>query len=66
MLKDGETGALCDIDDKSIAETIEKIINDPSLRKALGKAARKVIEERYSLERFIEDEEERYEQILKR
>ncbi|MAF97973.1 MAG: hypothetical protein CMH26_04985 [Micavibrio sp.] len=66
VLKDGETGALCDIDDKSIAETIEKIINDPSLRKALGKAARKVIEERYSLERFIEDEEERYEQILKR
>ena len=53
-------GYLCDTDKDSIKRAIMDVINDKSLRKSIGKNARKFIEENYALEKLWNEELELY------
>jgi colanic acid/amylovoran biosynthesis glycosyltransferase len=49
---DGETGFLTEENDyEGMADNIEKLIVEPELRKKMSLAARKFVEEHYSLEK---------------
>lgn len=49
MLQHGESALLCDIGDQAaMVESIEQLLQQPQVRNSLGRAARQLIEERYS------------------
>ena len=48
IIKDGENGFLADSDQQWI-DKIEKLINDPQLRRRIGGAGRQTVEQKYSL-----------------
>jgi len=48
IIKDGENGFLVDSDQQWI-DRIEKLINDPQLRRRIGEAGRQTVEQKYSL-----------------
>ncbi len=50
IIKDGENGLLIGNDAKELADAIVRLVEDPSLRKKIGLAARKTVEESYSWE----------------
>lgn len=65
ILLDGENGLIFDAGNSTmLAEKIKLIVSDLSLREKLAKAARKTVEERFSLDRMIAEIEESFEQIL--
>ena len=56
MIRDGSTGVLVPSEDvKLLAEGIIKLLQDSTLRKRLGAAARKLVEEEYSAARMAAD-----------
>lgn len=62
---DGVTGILVPPRDaKAAADAILKLLNDDSLRLKMGKAARKRVEENFSLERWVNETIEVYEKAL--
>jgi glycosyltransferase involved in cell wall biosynthesis len=65
ILLDGENGLIFDAGDSAmLAEKIKLIVSDHSLRQKLAKAARKTVEERFSLDRMVVEIEECFEKIL--
>lgn len=65
ILIDGENGLVFEAGDSAmLAEKIKLITGDFSLRKMLAKAARKTVEERFSLDRMVSEIEHSFDQIL--
>ncbi|MGD8850404.1 MAG: glycosyltransferase, partial [Anaerolineales bacterium] len=54
QIEDGETGYLVDSVEEA-AERMVELVRTPEKRKAMGKAAREVVRERYLLTRLLED-----------
>lgn len=64
VIEHGKNGILCDTDSNSIREAIMALMEDEELKQRLGENARKTIEERFSLEKLIDNELELYSQLL--
>jgi len=65
ILLDGENGLTFEAEDSAmLADKINLIATDPVLMKKLAKAARKTVEERFSLDRMVTEIEESFNQIL--
>lgn len=61
----GETGLVVPPGDESaLAEAILSLLFDPDRRRAMGKAARRHIEEHYSASRMASEYEKVYEEVL--
>lgn len=55
QIEDGKSGCLFEMGNMAeLASKMEKLIGEPNLRKKMGKYARALIEEKYSLERHFE------------
>ncbi|VDI40010.1 alpha-1,3/1,6-mannosyltransferase ALG2-like [Mytilus galloprovincialis] len=54
-VEDGKTGFLCPPEPKSFMEAMEKFVSDKSLRKKMGSAGRKRVEERFSFNTFTKE-----------
>ena len=62
-----ETGLLVEPGDaKALAESIARLLQDPALARRLGDAARKAIEDRYSVEKMVRATEALYLDLLAR
>jgi glycosyltransferase involved in cell wall biosynthesis len=62
VVVDNETGFLVPIGDvEKLAERITTLLRDNDLRIAFGKRGRQVVEERFSLERMVDEIERLYE-----
>lgn len=67
IIEDGKNGLLVPPEDAtSLAEAISRLSSSPELRASLGVAARKRIEERFSIEREVADHEDLYAGIFPR
>lgn len=65
ILLDGENGLTFEAEDSAmLAEKINLIANEPALMKKMAKAARKTVEERFSLDRMVTEIEESFNRIL--
>jgi glycosyltransferase involved in cell wall biosynthesis len=65
ILQDGENGLVFEAGDSAmLAEKISLIADDLFLRKKLAKAARRTVEERFSLDRMVSEIEQSFDQIL--
>lgn len=65
IVEDGVSGLLVEPENATqMAEAIRRLIGDPDLRNGLGKAARRRIEERFSIEREVAAHEAMYEEIM--
>ena len=65
VLRQGDTGYLCDIDAESIAATIETIMAQPDLMQKMGENARKFALENYSLPQLALREYELLQEIVR-
>ncbi|RPI55804.1 MAG: glycosyltransferase [Acidobacteria bacterium] len=66
-IMDGVTGLLVEPGDASaLAESIARLVRDPALARRLGRAARRHIEDRYSVERMVFATEQLYLNLLAR
>jgi glycosyltransferase involved in cell wall biosynthesis len=65
IIKDGESGILCQTDVGSIHQALARLLDNTDLRKQLGINARQIIIERFSFEKIIEKELNIYDQILR-
>jgi glycosyltransferase involved in cell wall biosynthesis len=54
LIRDGETGLLCETDPDSMRASIQRALGDPDLCKKLGINARKYIEDHFSLQRILD------------
>lgn len=64
MIRDGETGLLCDLFDvEAMANRAVQVLNDPAAFRPLGRAAERIIVERYSVEAVLPQMVQMYEQI---
>jgi glycosyltransferase involved in cell wall biosynthesis len=53
LVRDGETGLLCDPRDETcFISSIERLLEDPPLRRRMGDAARRHAEEHFSADRW--------------
>ncbi|TAJ23135.1 MAG: glycosyltransferase, partial [Nitrospirae bacterium] len=67
LIQDGVTGRLIPKEDsKALARAVEEVLADPSTGRALGQAARKMVEQEYSVERWIDQLESLYERLARR
>jgi len=65
ILLDGENGLIFEPENSAmLAEKINLIASEPVLREKLAKAARKTVEERFSLDRMVTEIEESFNHIL--
>jgi glycosyltransferase involved in cell wall biosynthesis len=65
ILSEGENGLIFEVGNSAmLAEKINLIMSEPSLREKLAQAARKTVEERFSLNRMVTEIEESFHQIL--
>lgn len=63
MIRDGENGLLADFFDvEGLARKAVAVLRDPGAYRALGRAAERMVEERYSLERVVPEMLRMYEQ----
>ena len=65
IIKDGESGILCQTNAESIHQGLVKLLENADFRNQLGTNARKTIMERFSFEKIIEKELNLYEEILR-
>ena len=64
-VKDGETGAVVNPSDpEDLARGITQLLNDPERARALGSAGRRLVLERFTLERTASDLADLYERLL--
>ena len=67
VVDDGETGFLVPVGDVgSLADRLEKLRDDPALRRRLGDEGRTRMRERFSTKRMVDDVERVYAEILAR
>ena len=65
MIRDGENGLLADFfDAEGMAEKAVRVLRDPASHRALGRAAERVIEERYSLDAVLPHHLRLYEDVV--
>ena len=58
-VRDGETGLLVDpYDPKDVAAALTKLLDDDALRRRLGLAGRRAVEEFYNWDRVVRDLED--------
>ena len=63
-LIDGENGLLVDFNNENeIAQAVVRLINDKALRKRLGGAARRIIEENFNLNNAMKEYERLFVQL---
>lgn len=66
LIQDGVSGLLVTPEDPySLAQAIQRLVDDPSLRQRLGAAARQRMEEHFTIEHEVAAHEKLYEEILK-
>ncbi len=66
VVKNGETGLLVESNNpQELANAMQKLIENPELRKKLGKEGQKFMLEKYSYQRFVKDSEELYYKLLR-
>jgi glycosyltransferase involved in cell wall biosynthesis len=54
MIRDGENGLLADFFDvDGLASKAVRVLRDPAAHRPLGRAAERMVEERYSLDRVV-------------
>ena len=67
IIDDNHTGRLVPISDaEALAKAICELLSDPAQRQRLSANAQRVVRERFSLERMVEETERVYEQVLGR
>jgi glycosyltransferase involved in cell wall biosynthesis len=67
IIDDGATGLLCDPHDPdSIAQRVIRLLKNPEERRRLGRAARKLVLDRYSLQPLVDRNIAYYEKLLGR
>ena len=65
IVEDGVTGLLVDPRDiPELTSAVETLIVEPSLRRKFGASGRRRIEERFTLERMVDQVEEIYQKCL--
>ena len=56
VVDDGVTGLLCDVDDAdALGAAVAALLHDPERRRAFGAAGHRVVQERFSLQRMVDD-----------
>jgi len=64
MIRDGENGLLCNLFDvEAIASRAIDVLKDPAAFRPLGRAAERLIVERYSVESVLPQMVQMYEQV---
>jgi glycosyltransferase involved in cell wall biosynthesis len=64
LIVDGETGLLFEAGDvRQLAEKMLYLLNDDGKAAEIGRKARKLVEEKYSLDKVVDDLEELYEEV---
>jgi glycosyltransferase involved in cell wall biosynthesis len=54
LVKDGETGYLVDFDNKTeVTKAFRKLVQSPQLRRRMGERGRRLVEEKFSMEKFV-------------
>jgi glycosyltransferase involved in cell wall biosynthesis len=64
ILGDGEAGILVDRDQKSVEDAMLTLLNDSELRKRLGESGRSLVQERYRLDKVIQQYWDLYKSLL--
>ena len=66
IIRDNETGRLVPINDvKAMAGTISLVLKNPEKRQQIAESARRMVTERFSLDRMVSDTEAVYRDVLK-
>jgi glycosyltransferase involved in cell wall biosynthesis len=65
VIRHKETGLLCGIEPQSITSAIQELIDNPSLRKQLGTAARDFAEKEYALDAIVKAEYDLYQRTVR-
>jgi len=66
IVRDGVSGLIVPIrDEEALAGSLARLINDASLRQSMGTAARKIVEERFSLDAMVDGYVKVYEKALR-
>jgi glycosyltransferase involved in cell wall biosynthesis len=61
IVQDGENGLLVEPQDPvALADAVQRLVLDPELRNVIAQRARRIFEERYTLERHLRDMEEAF------
>jgi glycosyltransferase involved in cell wall biosynthesis len=56
ILETGEGGLLYPVlDDRALSQAMVRLAHDPSLRKSMKKAGRRIVEDRFSVQRYLSD-----------
>jgi len=55
LIKNNDTGLLIDIDEKNLAEKLEKLLSAPKLRKKLGENSRRYAAKRFSFQKVMSE-----------
>jgi glycosyltransferase involved in cell wall biosynthesis len=67
LIVDGETGLLFEVGDfRQMAEKMLYLLNDSGKAAEIGRKARKLVEEKYSLDKVVDDLEELYIEVTPR
>jgi L-malate glycosyltransferase len=65
LIEDGYSGLLIPpADEQILAKALRRLLQEPSWRKKMGRAARERFERRFSLQRFIDAHEQLYEEMM--
>jgi hypothetical protein len=64
LVIDGETGLLVENDPASVAKAIRRLLGDPALAASLAERARRMVTERCSAQRMVEETIEVYRKVL--
>ena len=66
VVLDGQTGIITSFDVVEIADALQKLANDSSLRTRMGQASQKFTLENFSVQRLVRDHEDLYKKLLNR
>ena len=64
IVRDGETGVLTANDPASIRAALASLLGDPSRRERLASAGRAMVEQRFTVDRMVEDTMQVYQRLL--
>ena len=66
IVLDGQTGIIVGFDVVEIADALQELANDSTLRARMGQASKKFTLENFSIQRLVQDHEELYKKLLDR